>query len=189
MRIQRPWRALFPLVLLLAPLRAGGAEAPAPASPAQAFFQNLAAHCGKSYEGKVLFTTSKDFEGQRLVMHVASCSEKEIRIPFQVGEVRSRTWVLTLEGDRLRLKHDHRHEDGTPEEVTNYGGDSDDTGTALRQTFPTDEFTRKLLPHAGGNAWTLEIDPAAQEFRYSLDRGDEKRFRSSFDLSKPLPAS
>jgi hypothetical protein len=180
-----PWRALFPLLaLLMVPAIAASAEAPA--NPAQAFFRNLAAHCGKSYEGKVLFTTSQDFEGKRLVAHVASCGEKEIRIPLQVGENRSRTWVLTLEGDRLRLKHDHRHADGTPDEITDYGGDSDATGTALRQTFPADDFTKKLIPRAVGNAWTLEIDPTAQELRYSLDRGDEKRFRSVFDLSKPV---
>jgi hypothetical protein len=161
-----------------------------PANSAQAFFQNLAVHCGKSFAGKVLFTTSPEMEGQPLLVRIDSCGEKEIRIPLEVGEDRSRTWVLTLEGDRLRLKHDHRHPDGTPDAVTDYGGDADVTGTALRQDFPADALTKKLIPAAAANVWTLEIDPTAQELRYSLDRGDEKRFRSVFDLSKPVaPAS
>ncbi len=183
------WRTLGLLAALLLPWSAPAAiaaETPAAKSPAQEFFRNLAAHCGKSFEGKVLFTTSQDFEGKRLVAHFSSCTDKELRIPFQVGEDRSRTWIVTLADDRVRLKHDHRHADGTPDEITNYGGDSAGAGTPHRQTFPADDFTRKLIPRAVGNAWTLEIDPQTQELRYMLDRGDEKRFRAAFDLAKPV---
>jgi hypothetical protein len=187
MKRSKPSPAASFLLALLLPLGAAGAEpASPPASPAEAFFRNLAAYCGRSFEGRVLFTTSQDFEGKKLVAHLASCGEKELRIPFQVGEDRSRTWIVTLEGDRLRLKHDHRHPDGTLDEITNYGGDSDGPGTPWRQTFPADEFTKKLIPRAAGNAWTLAIDPDARELRYSLDRGEEKRFRAVFDLSMPV---
>ena len=48
-------------------------------------------------------------------MHVRECSEDAIRIPFHVGEDRSRTWVVTRTANGLRLKHDHRHEDGSEE--------------------------------------------------------------------------
>ena len=51
--------------------------------------------------------------GQRLVMHVRDCSADEVRIPFWVGEDHSRTWVVTRTETGLRLKHDHRHEDGS----------------------------------------------------------------------------
>lgn len=181
------WRMLGLLAALLLPWSALAAiAAEKPASPAQEFFRNLAAHCGKSFEGKVLLTTNKDYEGKRLVAHFSSCTDKELRIPFQVGEDRSRTWIVTLFDGRVRLKHDHRHTDGTPDEITDYGGDSDGSGTPHRQTFPADDFTKKLIPAAVDNAWTLEIDPQAQELRYMLDRGDEKRFRAAFDLSKPV---
>ena len=57
-----------------------------------------------------------------------SCDLAEIRIPFHVGEDRSRTWVMTPTSVGLRLKHDHRHEDGSEDEVTQYGGDTRGTG-------------------------------------------------------------
>ena len=64
------------------------------------------------------------FTGQRLVMDVRQCTDDEIRIPFHVGKDRSRTWVISRTATGLRLKHDHRHEDGTSDALTMYGGDS-----------------------------------------------------------------
>ena len=58
------------------------------------------------------------FVGKALVMHVRDCRAERIRIPFMVGDNRSRTWVLTRQGDRIELKHDHRHEDGSADTVT-----------------------------------------------------------------------
>ena len=46
-------------------------------------------------------------------MHVRSCEENRIRIPFFVGDDKSRTWVLTFDSDQIQLKHNHRHEDGS----------------------------------------------------------------------------
>ncbi len=63
-----------------------------------------------------------------LVMHVRECSDAEIRIPFFVDDDRSRTWVLSRTDTGLGLKHDHRHEDGTEDSVTQYGGDTAHTG-------------------------------------------------------------
>jgi hypothetical protein len=57
-------------------------------------------------------------------MHVRTCSENALRIPFHVGDDHSRTWVITRTENGLRLKHDHRHEDGSEDAVTQYGGDS-----------------------------------------------------------------
>ena len=83
------------------------------AQPSQDFWSSIEKICGKAYEGKVLEAPEDDeFRKLKLVMHVRSCEENEIRIPFFAGEDRSRTWVLTLDNDRIKLKHDHRHEDG-----------------------------------------------------------------------------
>ena len=62
------------------------------ASPQDAFFANLTALCGQSYAGRVVSTDAADADmaGQALVMHVRDCSDSEIRIPFNVGENRSR---------------------------------------------------------------------------------------------------
>ena len=79
-------------------------------------------------------------------MSVETCGEKEIRIPFRVGEDRSRTWVLTLTDGGLLFRHDHRHADGTPDKVTMYGGLAAPDGTPLRQSFPADAETARLIP-------------------------------------------
>ena len=168
----------------------GGAGAD---NPQQVFFDRLRALCGNAYEGRVTTTDAadRDMAGQRLVMHVRSCTASEIRIPFQVGSDRSRTWVVTRTGQGLRLKHGHRHEDGRWDVRTNYGGDSDGPGSARRQTFPADQYSRDLfvredIPASITNVWTLEIDPD-RRFVYQLSRPN-RRFRVEFDLRRPVPA-
>ena len=121
-------------------------------------------------------------------MHVRQCEERRVRIPFYVGEDRSRTWVLSRTSEGLRLKHDHRHEDGSEDAVTQYGGDTAEPGSAGKQEFPADAHTASLIPAAATNIWTLEIQPG-QSFAYALRReGTERRFRVEFDLSRPIPA-
>ena len=94
------------------------------AAAQRAFFRNLKRLCGRKFEGETVFPPDKDhpMAGKRLVMFVETCGEKELRIPFRVGEDESRTWVLSLTDEGLLFKHDHRHADGTPDEVTMYGG-------------------------------------------------------------------
>ena len=152
------------------------------------FLQSLKPLCGHSYEGKTIFPTDdKDpFAGKRLVMHVTICNQEEVRIPFHVGEDRSRTWVLTVDTAGLLLKHDHRHADGTPDSVTQYGGYAHVKGTARQQFFPADAFTAKLLPAAAGNEWNLLISEDGKTFSYILKRDGQLRFRADFDLTKPL---
>src|SRR5690606_12921813 len=98
-------------------------------APADAFMAALASHCGQALEGRVVANARRPaepdaFEAERLVMHVRGCDDpaRELRVPFHVGDDRSRTWVLTRVGPGLRLKHDHRHEDGSDDAVTMYGG-------------------------------------------------------------------
>ena len=125
--------------------------------------------------------------GKRLVMHVRECRSAEIRIPFHVGDDRSRTWVLTRTAEGLRLKHDHRHRDGTPDTITQYGGDTRDAGTATRQSFPADAHSASLNPLYRTNVWTMEIEPGT--FVYELIRvGTDRRFRAEFDLTRAVQA-
>lgn len=174
---------------------AAGCQSTAPpgptadAAPQDVFWARLQALCGKAFAGRVTEESATDnsFRGQELTMHVRGCSANEIRIPFHVGANRSRTWVLTRTAAGLRLKHDHRHEDGTPDAVTQYGGDTRDAGSATRQEFHADAHTASLIPAARTNVWTVEVDPAADRFAYALRReGTDRRFRAEFDLARPV---
>ncbi len=76
-------------------------------SGAKQFWENLKKHCGKSFEGSLTNAPANDdFAGKKLVMHVRICDENTIRIPFFVGDDKSRTWVLTFENDRIQLLGD-----------------------------------------------------------------------------------
>ena len=124
-------------------------------------------------------------------MHVRDCGADEIRIPFHVGEDRSRAWVVTRTVTGLRLKHDHRHEDGSEDALTQYGGDTVSHGTAARQEFPADAFSKDLfvrenIPVSTANVWAMEVEPA-RLFAYELRRPD-RFFRVEFDLARPVAA-
>lgn len=153
----------------------------------RAFFENLKKLCGQQFEGETVFPPDKNhpMAGKRLVMSVEVCREKEIRIPFHVGEDKSRTWILTMTDKGLLFKHDHRHADGTPDRITMYGGLAAPSGTQYMQSFPADAETANLIPEAATNVWTLEIIPGKQQFMYYLERNKEPRYKALFNL-KPL---
>lgn len=154
-------------------------------SGAQLFWDKLKAHTGNAYAGEMIAGENADLKNGALVMHVKSVSDTEIKIPFFVGENKSRTWVLTLKGDRIMLKHDHRHEDGSPDKVTMYGGTSSNTGTATMQIFPADQQTLDLLPYAAGNIWWITLNDTG--FTYNLRRIESnKPISVKFDLTKKI---
>jgi len=158
------------------------------ASPRDEFWSRLTALCGNAYGGTVAESVPPDtmMSSQALVMHVRDCSADTIRIPFHVGTNRSRTWVVTREASGLRLKHDHRHADGTADSVTMYGGDTRSDGTADRQEFFADSLTASLIPAARTNIWAIDVTPG-QSFVYALRReGTDRRFRAEFDLATPV---
>lgn len=165
------------------------AAAASTATPAEALFAALGALCGQAFEGRVIEDSAADsaMAVSTLVMHVRECTDAVIRVPFHVGENRSRTWVVSRTADGLRLKHDHRHEDGSEDAVTQYGGDSPGPGTAMVQEFAADAHTASLIPAAATNVWTMELRPGEQ-FVYALRReGTDRRFRVAFDLTRPVP--
>lgn len=152
------------------------------------FFAQLSKLCGQSFKGKAVFPADgKDpFAGKELTMHVRECSDNVIRIPFHVGEDKSRTWVISKMEEGLQLKHDHRHEDGTPDEVTMYGGIAIDTQDASTMRFPADAFTAELIPAAATNEWSLVLSPDGKTFSYILKRDNQLRFQADFDLTQPI---
>ncbi len=153
-----------------------------------AFWNSLQKICGKAFAGTVAAAPADDvtFKDKALAMHVRACEKDRIRIPFFVGDDKSRTWVLTRKKDRILLKHDHRHEDGTPDKVTMYGGWTTSGGAAERQTFSADQQTVDILPAAAANVWWIEIVDG-QYFTYNLRRmGTDRYFSVKFDLSKEI---
>lgn len=171
-----------------------GAEAEAPATteatdeaPQDLFWSRLESLCGQAFAGEALDAPEGDdtFHDEELVMHVRQCFDDEIRIPFHVSDNHSRTWIFTQTDDGLRLKHDHRNEDGSEEEITQYGGDTEAEGTANRQSFPADQFTADLLPAAASNVWTVEVTDEA--YTYILVREETgARYEIRFDLTEPV---
>jgi hypothetical protein len=160
-------------------------------TPGDAFMASLAQLCGKSFEGRLVTMdpADADFAGKRLIMGAVDCDPNEIRIPFAVGENRSRTWMITRTADGVRLKHVHRHEDGTEDVVSRYGGDTIAPGSDTRQEFPVDDFSKQLfaankLERSLTNVWTVEIVPGLV-FAYELRRPG-RFFRVEFDVAKPL---
>ena len=159
-----------------------------------AFMARIAAHCGQAFAGRIVANEPAQpddpFAGKALVMHVRECRPGELKIPFHVGDDHSRTWVLTRTPQGLRLKHDHRHEDGSEDAVTQYGGDTAAPGTPSRQAFPVDGdsiemFERTGLAASVENTWAMEIFPG-ERFAYELSRPSGRLFRVEFDLAQPV---
>lgn len=166
------------------------------AAPADGFMAAIARHCGQAFAGKVVVdepaSPDNPFAGKALVMHVRECGPDQLRLPFHVGDDHSRTWVLTRTPGGLRLKHDHRHADGSSDAVTMYGGDTAAAGTAVRQAFPVDAesvamFEREGLKASATNTWAMEIEPG-KRFLYELSRPGGRLFQVEFDLTQPVPA-
>ena len=184
------WLPLFLFAAL------SGCASLAPPKPADAFMARLQSLCGKAFEGRVMTNDPADasFAGKRLIMHVRECSPNEVRIPFHVGDDRSRTWIVSRIATGLRFKHDHRHADGSPDELTMYGGETITPGTAVRQEFPADAesialFTRTNRAVSNTNIWALEAQAAS--FAYELRRPPipgGRFFRVEFDLTRPVAA-
>jgi hypothetical protein len=177
MKILLSFLLLFPLSLLAQEQ-----------TSSEKFWEQLEAHCGNAYEGEITEGAVKGdgFTGKKLAMHVRECITNTIRIPFFVGEDKSRTWVLNINEDKIiSLKHDHRHEDGTEDKLTQYGGTSTNVGLANVQVFPADEHTSDILPAASTNIWWITIDDTS--FTYNLRRiGTDRLFTVRFDLTKTI---
>ncbi len=154
----------------------------------QAFLDNLASLCGKSFAGEETFMmpgreswSDKDFR-----MFVTRCEKHEVHIPFHLSEDRSRTWMFLADENGLRFRHDHRHDDGTPEDQTLYGGYADGTGTAYIQRFPADEYTVELLTDTLGRQWNIILAEDLSKMTYQLLYSGELVFEAAFNLTTEI---
>ncbi|MBE5317336.1 MAG: hypothetical protein H4O13_18245 [Xanthomonadales bacterium] len=183
-----------PTTAAAAPAAAEAPVAPAERAAPDAFLDALRQHCGQAFAGRIVTNVPAEpndpFEGKALVMHVRECGDTEVKLPFHVGDDRSRTWVITRTETGLRLKHDHRHADGSEDAMTQYGGDTASEGSALRQEFPVDAFSIDLFNAQGRavsttNTWAIEIEPG-KRYLYELSRPGGRLFQVEFDLTTPV---
>lgn len=145
-----------------------------------AFFKQFSDLCGTRFVGHSVFPDDPGdaWRDKKLVAHIATCTADEIRIPFSVGSDHSRTWIIIRVDEGLQLQHDHRHADGTPDEVTMYGGTTQSTGSELSQSFPADAYTAELIPEASSNQWSLTFSVDGTNLTYYLERNDLPRFKA-----------
>ena len=178
--------SVSPLVLLLSLLLTISCRSAVNESSSSAFFREMSGMCGQSFRGSAEFVPPGDttWTGAELEMGPLTCTAEQIRIPLRVGTDRSRTWILTKTAAGLLFKHDHRHADGTPDAITDYGGPATAAGTRFHQSFPADAETAALIPAAATNVWEMIIDRPSVRFVYKLSRDGKPRFRAAFSLGK-----
>ncbi|GMG86752.1 hypothetical protein [Biformimicrobium ophioploci] len=175
--------ALGGLILVASPL----AGAQGMTDEQKAFYANLRQLCGATFRGESVFPKNPDdgFFGRRLEAVLSVCRDDQIQIPFHVGSDHSRTWIISVQETGLLLKHDHRKKDGSPDEITNYGGWASKDGTAFQQRFMADDFTAQLIPAAKGNVWTIQLDQDGGGLRYILHRDGKLRFEARLRRVEP----
>ena len=179
-------------VLAMTCIAWAAAQPPAHAEAQQAFWKQLTQLCGQAFAGEMAVydpLEDADWVDQPMKIHARVCRDDEIQIPLVVGDDRSRTWVVTRHPAGLRLKHVHRHADGSLDAVSWYGGQTTDRGTASRQAFAVDAYSRSLFYAEGldvsvSNIWYIEIDPG-RSLAYGLTR-PERHFRAEFNLAEPV---
>lgn len=173
----------IPITLVLAGmLGACSTVASAPDGQAQqrAFLANLRTLCGASFAGVASIVPAdarQTWSGTQVVARVSACTEREVRIPVQVGADHSRTWILRATDAGLVLVHDHRHADGSAAAQSLYGGPAGAGGSAHAQHFSADSYTAGLLPASATNVWHLTLAPDGRALTYYLERQGVPRLK------------
>lgn len=132
------------------------------------FFYQIKALCGKAFSGGIVQDTSNStaYRGKKFMLHIRDCSDSQIKMPLHIDDNSSRILVLTRSnnksGVRIKLQHDHRHQDGASDELTLYGGLTTDAGTANIQDFPESaesiELTKAFAPtRTWPSVWSIYL--------------------------------
>ena len=164
----------------------------------ESFWNALTEQCTHIFTGQSSYPDNPEdsFYGKKLVANFSNCTDTQIQVPFHVGDNKSRTWIFTkLDNGKLQLKHQHLHDDGSADEVSNYGGISDGGEISINGQlktmhvhFPADDFTKQLIPEASTNVWTIELisngNAAQDSMSYNLYRHSKKRFIASLTKNK-----
>lgn len=152
----------------------------------EAFFSKLQRLCGKSFAGEEkYFKEGRESWADHILRIFITCpDERNVHIPLHVGSDKSRTWMFINNNGTLELRHDHRHEDGTPEDLTMYGGFTSPESTALRHVFPADGYTVGMHLSSEGSYWVVLLEEDMSAFHYKLYNKGILLFHGAFDLTK-----
>lgn len=158
-------------------------------NPQDAFMAAFTPYCGQAYAAEVVADNQPSAAWQQdLVVHIRDCESDTIRMPLHVGDDRSRTWVLNRTADGIDFQHIHLHQDGTPDDVSPYGGHTVAVGSADMQAFPVDSASKALFVDNGldvstNNTWIISFE--GQTMFYELTRPG-REFVVAVDLSQPI---
>ena len=164
-----------------------------PLSSQQAFWENLRQQCGRAYAGRLTLEPPGDemLSGtEELIVHFRECGADTLKLPFHIEKEadrswdRSRTWVFMRVPEGLELRHDHRHEDGTPDADTWYGATTASAGTPDRQEFILED---RRAADGSPLGWRVEVVPG-ERYTYGTIRGGEWTWRVDFDLRRTVAA-
>lgn len=166
-------------------------DAAVEASAKEQYWANLSEPCGQAFPGQLERAPegSTMLEGEELlVVYFDVCDPDEIRLPFHIEQLdgewdRSRTWIFRRTGDgRIELRHDHRLEDGSEDDVTWYGAYTVAEGTATTQEFIRED---REFEDGATRGWRVIIEPG-ERYVYGTIRDGEWSWRVDFDLSEPM---
>ncbi|MDQ2068660.1 hypothetical protein [Natronospira bacteriovora] len=184
--LKRLTATLLPALLMANPALAGPETLP---EEQRAFWERFQALCGQAFAGEISDVThyyADGVEGREMRMQVMECEDDRIHAPFHIDDNHSRNWILTIVDGTIRLKHDHRYEDGTEEAISQYGGDAPTPGLPTRQIFPADEHTAEILPKRADNFWFFDfVDEDTLQYGVHWPKYGHS-IRVEFDLSETI---
>ena len=153
-------------------------------------FEKLSANCGKAFMGRTKLdpAASETYRAVDIILHVRDCSDNQIQMPMHVGDNHSRTLIISkLDDGRLQLQHRHTHEDGSPDDLTLYGGfTKQGSGDGMRANFHVGDYTRQLfidhkIQRSLENVWTISMGDKTATYELHRSTLD---FIIEFDLTK-----
>jgi len=156
----------------------------------QAFWNNIQELCGNAYRGELADATPfyQNFDADRILIHVRDCTDYLTHISLHLDDNHSRNLLLTKKEGTLQLKHDHRYEDGSEEEITQYGGLAPLPGLETRQIFEADDYTADILPDRFDNFWFIDfMDEETLGYGVHWPKHGNS-IRMEFDISEPVEA-
>ena len=154
------------------------------------FFNAVKALCGQAFSGGTIEDTqnSAAYSGRKFILHIRECSDTQIKMPLHIGDNSSRILILTKGENSIKLQHDHRHADGSPDDLTLYGGSTTAEGTANAQAFPESaasiETTKALAPtRTWPSVWSIIL--TSDDIVYQVVRPG-RIIRTQFKLSNKV---
>lgn len=168
----RKMTAALTIVGIIASLM--GTSVKAAESNQDKFFDSINAHCGNAFSGSVEDSSdSTAYNGRKFVLHIRDCSDTQIKMPLHIDDNSSRILVLTKSDGSIKLQHDHRHADGSPDALTLYGGYSSTNSTANVKDFPESaesiEITKAHAPtRTYPSVWSIIL--SSEQITYQVVR-------------------